>query len=130
MQQPQQGVNKFCDVVSERQKIEIIETFTEFGEMCFSMLLKKGKDTNKAFANNTSVMGLISSIIDSGTLSETRVGTCPYTGKNAQYWNLTIKFLNPDETISQSFKNVVQWMDKNQVKVVSRDTLFSMISKK
>lgn len=129
MQQPQQGISKFCDIVSERQKIEIIETFTEFGEMCFSMLLKKGKDTNKAFANNTSIMGLISSVIDSGTLSETRVGTCPFTGKNAQYWNLTSKKLNPDETLSQNFKKVVDWMDKNQVKVVSRDTLFEMSKK-
>lgn len=122
-----EGVTKLNDVVSIRQKTEILDVFAANGELCHSMLLKKAKDANKAFANNSSMMSLLYDLIESGELVETKVAACPYTGKNAQYWSTKEKAFEKVETLSESASKIVTWMKEHQFNVVSISDLEKLI---
>lgn len=124
----QQGITKFSDVVSDRQKTEILSLFEKHGEMCFSILVKKGKDENKNFINNTTSIKLIDDLLSSGFLVETKIGVCPYTGKNSVFWNTKEKSLEKIEKLNQSFKNVLDYMSQREIFSLSQRDLKSLIS--
>lgn len=122
-----EGITKLNDVLSIRQKTEILDVFAANGELCHSMLLKKAKDSNKAFANNSSMMSLLYDLIESGEIVETQVKPCPYTGKNAQYWTTKEKSIEKVETLSESASKIVTWMKENNFNVVSIADLQKLI---
>jgi hypothetical protein len=122
-----EGVTKLNDVLSIRQKTEILDVFAAGGELCYSMLLKKAKDANKAFANNSSMMSLLYDLVDSGELVETRQGTCPYTGKTSQFWATKEKAIERVESLSESAKNIIAYMKTNHFNVLSISDLEKII---
>lgn len=122
-----QGITKLNDVFSMRQKAEILDVFNKHGELCLSTLLKKGKDENKEFQNNSSLMGLVSDLIISNQIVESSIRPCPYTGKMSQYWQTVEKSLEPIEELQTSFKNVLVYMKEREIFTLSQDELQRLI---
>lgn len=114
-----EGLTKLNDIFSTRQKVEIMEIFEEHGELCFSMLVKKGKDANKQFVNNSSLMGLINDLIKVGDLVESKMAPCPYKGTNVQYWQSVENSLIIAEDLKISFQNIYNYMKNNNLLSIS-----------
>lgn len=115
-----QGVTKLNDVFSERQKVEILDVFNQYGELCYSQLVKKGKDLNKAFTNNPSTFGLIKDLIAVDLIVESKVAGCPFTGQNTQYWKTKEKSLEISEELKVSLQNVLDFMEAWDIYTLSR----------
>lgn len=127
MHTSKQGIKYEPEIIVTRHKAELLETFMQYGEMCYSMIVKKGKDLNKDYNNNSALIKLITELVESEDLLETKVGTCPYTGKNAQFWNLKEKILNPVEEYRVSFQNVAKYMKDNQMIAISLEQIEKLL---
>lgn len=125
-----QGLSpKVADVFLERQKAEILGLFSENGELCYSMLVKLGKDKNKSFVNNTGFMTLFNELLESGELVYTKTGTCPYTGRPAEFYNILEKTLVVVETLKESASNLLKYMAEHNLYVLSQKDLENILGK-
>lgn len=119
-----QGLSpKVADIFVERQKAEILGLFSEKGELCYSMLVKLGKDNNKSFVNNTGFMKLFNELVNSGELVFTKTGTCPYTGRPTEYYNILERSLIIVENLKESASNLLRYMAENNLYVLSQKDL-------
>ena len=118
---------KVADVFLERQKAEILGLFSEKGELCYSMLVKLGKDNNKSFVNNTGFMGLFNELLESGQLVFVRIGTCPYTGRNAEFYNILECSIVIVETLKESASNILKYMAEHNLYVLSQKDLEKLL---
>ncbi len=123
-----QGLSpKVADVFVERQKAEILGLFSEKGELCYSMMVKLGKDNNKTFVNNTGFMKLFNELLDSGELVFTKTGSCPYTGRPTEYYNILERSLVIVETLKESASNLLKYMSENNLYVLSQKDLEKLL---
>lgn len=125
---PIQGITpKVADVFLERQKAEILGLFSEKGELCYSMLVKLGKDQNKSFVNNTGFMALLNDLLEAGELVFVKNGTCPYTGRPAEFYNTKEKSLVVVESLKVSASNMLNYMVENNIYMLSQKDLEKLI---
>lgn len=123
-----QGLSpKVNDVFLERQKAEILGLFSEKGELCYSMLVKLGKDNNKSFVNNTGFMSLFNELLESGELVFVKTGTCPYTGRPAEFYTILERSLIIVETLKESASNLLKYMSEHNLYVLSQKDLEKLL---
>lgn len=122
-----QGLSKVPDVLLERQKAEILGVFSEKGELCYSMLVKLGKDQNKTFVNNTGFMTLFNQLLESGELVFVKTGTCPYTGRPTEFYNILERSLVIVETLKESASNLLKYMSEHNLYVLSQKDLEKLL---
>ncbi len=123
-----QGITpKINDVFIEKQMSEILGVFAEKGELCYSTLVKHGKDLNKSFVNNTAFMSIFKDLLHSGELVETKKGTCPYTGRPTEFYMLKEKSLEKVEGLDVSIKNILNYMEQHSIFNLSQSDLKKLL---